>query len=716
MKHLSIRLAFLFSVLSISGFAQIFQDMGKYNTQGIPTYLDQTKESISPNLLSDLNILLPDGESLPKKNPSLYNGNTMTAITLKQAGDVYLSFVSEGADFKSAVGFYTFKGTPPNQAFMINNLKVVFPNVSGVNSGGGLQQGHRVKLGNFPTGTSIGFFLISNGFQNGRVMQAGNEVFYTDPKYNPEFNKELKKHVVLLYDEASSRYVLMFEDFNRTGGDQDFNDAVFLVSSNSAGVLSTDGATHVQKEKETKLGVVDKKIIICHYRDGNRNESETVTISESDWPVHLAHGDQKGECSKVVEIKVPVQKIEEVKRITICHYPPGNPNSPQEITIPESAWAVHEAHGDVQGSCDSRPSPGNKLEVNRITVCHYPPGNPNNPQEISIPESAWSVHEAHGDTRGGCGGSNPIKEVKVEEKRMDICHFPPNDPNNPKEISIPVSAWSVHEAHGDFPGKCNGGGRIIEKPTEELRFTICHYPPGQPNNPQEIVIPESAWTAHEAHGDTQGKCGGNIPIVETPVEERKITICHYPPGKPNNPQEIVITESAWTAHEAHGDTQGKCGGNIPVVEAPTEEKKITICHYPPGKPNNPQEIVVSESAWSAHEAHGDTQGKCGGNTPVVETPVKENKITICHIPPGNPGNPQEISIPESAWAAHAAHGDTQGKCGITPSTEIKADEKKITICHYPPGKKINPQEITIPESAWKAHEAHGDKKGKCSGN
>ncbi|MBC7863833.1 MAG: hypothetical protein IAF38_12735 [Bacteroidia bacterium] len=37
-------------------------------------------------------------------------------------------------------------------------------------------------------------------------------------------------------------------------------------------------------------------------------------------------------------------------------------------------------------------------------------------------------------------------------------------------------------------------------------------------------------------------------------------------------------------------------------------------------------------------------------------------ITICHLPPGNPGNPQQITIPTSAWPAHQAHGDTQGPC------------------------------------------------------
>jgi hypothetical protein len=34
-----------------------------------------------------------------------------------------------------------------------------------------------------------------------------------------------------------------------------------------------------------------------------------------------------------------------------------------------------------------------------------------------------------------------------------------------------------------------------------------------------------------------------------------------------------------------------------------EGDKVTICHYPPGNPANVQEITISQNAWSAHESH-----------------------------------------------------------------------------------------------------------------
>jgi hypothetical protein len=39
-----------------------------------------------------------------------------------------------------------------------------------------------------------------------------------------------------------------------------------------------------------------------------------------------------------------------------------------------------------------------------------------------------------------------------------------------------------------------------------------------------------------------------------------------------------------------------------------------------------------------------------------------DKVAVCHIPPGNTGNPQTIWVSESAVPAHLAHSDTLGSC------------------------------------------------------
>ena len=54
-----------------------------------------------------------------------------------------------------------------------------------------------------------------------------------------------------------------------------------------------------------------------------------------------------------------------------------------------------------------------------------------------------------------------------------------------------------------------------------------------------------------------------------------------------------------------------------------------------------------------------------------------DKIIICHIPPGNNQNPQTITIPQSAWNAHNAHGDTKGACPLKITNPIIVNPKVV---------------------------------------
>lgn len=39
-----------------------------------------------------------------------------------------------------------------------------------------------------------------------------------------------------------------------------------------------------------------------------------------------------------------------------------------------------------------------------------------------------------------------------------------------------------------------------------------------------------------------------------------------------------------------------------------------------------------------------------------------DRMTICHVPPGNPSQAQTKEIPRSAWDGHRGHGDHEGAC------------------------------------------------------
>src|SRR5712691_8565314 len=43
----------------------------------------------------------------------------------------------------------------------------------------------------------------------------------------------------------------------------------------------------------------------------------------------------------------------------------------------------------------------------------------------------------------------------------------------------------------------------------------------------------------------------------------------------------------------------------------------------------------------------------------------QQKVAVCHMPPGNPANAHTLTLPEPAVRAHLAHGDTLGACGAT---------------------------------------------------
>lgn len=59
------------------------------------------------------------------------------------------------------------------------------------------------------------------------------------------------------------------------------------------------------------------------------------------------------------------------------------------------------------------------------------------------------------------------------------------------------------------------------------------------------------------------------------------------------------------------------------------------------------------------------------NSEIEEVAAK--KVTICHIPPGNPANTHAITISVNALPAHLAHGDNLGDCETTCTLETDPD-------------------------------------------
>lgn len=75
--------------------------------------------------------------------------------------------------------------------------------------------------------------------------------------------------------------------------------------------------------------------------DESNNEATTSFTVEAPPEAPPEHGDEGEE-----------GKDQEAKQVTICHRPPGNPDNEHTITIGEPAWQAHEGHGDHKGACE----------------------------------------------------------------------------------------------------------------------------------------------------------------------------------------------------------------------------------------------------------------------------------------------------------------------------------------------------------------------------
>ena len=186
------------------------------------------------------------------------------------------------------------------------------------------------------------------------------------------------------------------------------------------------------------------KVVLCHNGDSG---PQTITVSENAEKAHLAHGDTIGECKDVKDNGNDTGKSpsnpQSTDKVTICHIPPGNPSNAHTITISSSAVPAHQAHGDyVKGPCESanldlkdkKQNNENQIsETTTVTICHIPPGNPENAHTISVGISAVKGHLAHGDVKGSCDSANLPKQNDSKIKRESRIS---EEPSQKEEMTI----------------------------------------------------------------------------------------------------------------------------------------------------------------------------------------------------------------------------------------------------------------------------------------
>jgi hypothetical protein len=207
-------------------------------------------------------------------------------------------------------------------------------------------------------------------------------------------------------------------------------------------------------------------------------------------------------------------------------------------------------------------------------------------------------------------------------------------------MTILVSDWPLHQAHGDQMGPCPTPPTPPNPPTPEQKITICH----KDRNGQQTTmeIPQSAWPAHQAHGDYLGACKPpepTPPTPPTPPSNEKTTICHRDGGTYST---MTILVSDWPLHQAHGDQMGPCptppnpgGGN-------GNDGKVETNGNSNGQGNGNGKGKTGNTSGGQIQKPGTQSGNKPVNNPKPYTNPKENNKEEDN----NKGGGKQIEKPE----------------------------------------------------------------------
>ncbi|MDT0643821.1 DUF4114 domain-containing protein [Zunongwangia sp. F363] len=225
------RILLLFCLsLNLNHSAQHYQFQGGYDAQGVTDDLEPENDMISDKSMQMLLDALPESYPMPEYNPHYISTGYDTDIALREDAGNWVTFVKEGAGYKNVLGFYTYDLNAPAPAKpQPSDITIIFPNASEGGYCGCLRKGNKVKIGNFPAGTGIGWVLLANRWNGSRVTGVHWQVF-SNPDFNPEADEELRQTMVLLSDPQNERVYLGIEDLRRDHHSckQDFNDAHFM--------------------------------------------------------------------------------------------------------------------------------------------------------------------------------------------------------------------------------------------------------------------------------------------------------------------------------------------------------------------------------------------------------------------------------------------------------------------------------------------------------
>jgi len=272
---------------------------------------------------------------------------------------------------------------------------------------------------------------------------------------------------------------------------------------------------------------------------------------------------------------------------------------------------------------------GNALGTTPTNVCHAT-GDPANPYEEVTVNSTELVNEhlAHPNDIfpvpvGGC----PASSVAASSGKIVICHVTGSEANPYNEISVSVNGLNGHGKHeGDIIPVPEGGcpaNLVVSTPQDSS--TVCHATGDTVTPYEELTVTSAELNEHLGHPNDFSP----VPVTGCPttlavISEGMIAICHATGNAATPYEEFTVSVDGLDGHGVHeGDIipvpEGGCPATNPVVTSPGNNDKITICHATGSKKNPYNEITVSVNGLNGHGQHeGDIIPVPAGGCPTTK--------------------------------------------------------------------------------------------------
>jgi len=233
----------------------------------------------------------------------------LSSLVFNKKAKVTVSFLQESAGYSNTLGFFKYNSeATPTDPETLDSATILFPNTSYRGSGGYMQSGDSIALGEIDPANgddAVGFYLAANGWHHNRGQGTSGQYFYSLDALNPEEDKRDAKHMLLIAKEEinaannTRRLWLAIEDvrFDTGSSDRDYNDLIVqldvypadaLVNADLIPDLSDFDNTAVDADNDGVLAVDDhddndaERAFVRYYP---AEKGWATLLAEDNWPV-----------------------------------------------------------------------------------------------------------------------------------------------------------------------------------------------------------------------------------------------------------------------------------------------------------------------------------------------------------------------------------------------------------------------------------------------